>query len=921
MTTYCEQGRTAARAGSRMSSLHEIALMCGLALFTALTCVVVSPLFASEYGAVAFADVLDEQADVQAAVIETESLDTEETDEDLWEDDEEDLWADEDEGSWVEGDEDEGSWVEGDDEDLWGEDEDDEGDEFTDDLYDADGSDDLDDPDESDDAGGSDDLDNPDDGTDPADEGTQGLVIDFEGSTSAADVSTTLVSPVAKQSKKITGTTGTDSALQTSSTTWSRIAGDTRYETAQKITKEAFADNSSAVAIVTSAENFPDALSASAYAGLYNAPVIITASKALSDTAKSEITRIGAAKIFVIGGVKAVSSAVVAAIKALPCVKKVTRIAGENRVDTANCIAAKGRETDSWSDTCIIANGYNFADALSASSYAYANAAPIFLTNDNNTLDSSTVAEIKAGGYSRVVIVGGTSAVRSSVKTQLGSGIAFTRLGGQNRYETSTLIAEWALNEGMSADGLAFATSANYPDALSGSSLCGTKNSVILLVGEGTGSDIGITSFLKSHKSEVNTAYVLGGVSAVSGDLGRAMLKATGSTVDLTGATIKSAEAKYTGSLVKPSTITISGIAVRKLIAGNSLKLTTDFKVLSSSDATYVGTGTLKITGAGIYTGNTEGSIYVYLPTGVYTWLSAADSSLALDVKNASYYAGANVRFHTVDNTASQMFEVTYLGNGKYTFQNYNSKKMLDVENGGTTSGTNVRQWTDNGSSSQTWILGHTASGKITIASAKSGLVVGASSGVSNNKNAATYADTGADYRAFTFVSVPSWKTDIKEYVLEVNRIENVVNVYAYIGNGDYIAVKAMLCSCGADDATPIGTFSIYEKRRWSTMAGGTAAQFCSPFYGPYYLHSVPYWTYGDNSSLETAEYDLLGSNRSMGCIRLCCSDAEWIYDNCDIGTTVITYNSSNPGPFGKPDPIPRGYPTPEGWDPTDPLL
>ena len=57
-----------------------------------------------------------------------------------------------------------------------------------------------------------------------------------------------------------------------------------------------------------------------------------------------------------------------------------------------------------------------------------------------------------------------------------------------------------------------------------------------------------------------------------------------------------------------------------------------------------------------------------------------------------------------------------------------------------------------------------------------------------------------------------------------------------------------------------------------------------------------------------------------MGCVRLTVADAKWIFDNVPIGTLVEFYDSSDPGPLGKPGA--QKISSNEkfrGWDPTDP--
>ena len=73
-------------------------------------------------------------------------------------------------------------------------------------------------------------------------------------------------------------------------------------------------------------------------------------------------------------------------------------------------------------------------------------------------------------------------------------------------------------------------------------------------------------------------------------------------------------------------------------------------------------------------------------------------------------------------------------------------------------------------------------------------------------------------------------------------------------------------------------------------------------------------------SSLETEEYNKLGSVASLGCIRMAVRDVKWIYDNCPAGTKVTIYDdAANPGPLGKPESIKIPVNSPNaGWDPTD---
>ncbi len=152
-------------------------------------------------------------------------------------------------------------------------------------------------------------------------------------------------------------------------------------------------------------------------------------------------------------------------------------------------------------------------------------------------------------------------------------------------------------------------------------------------------------------------------------------------------------------------------------------------------------------------------------------------------------------------------------------------------------------------------------------------------------------------------------------YVIKVNKKMNVVTVYAKDGDKGYIIpVKSFVCSGG--NATPIGTFYTPAKYRWQTLMGPCYGQWCTRIHGGVLFHSVFYSTHS-NSTLSVNAYNKLGTTCSHGCVRLRAGDAKWIYDNCQLKTKVIIYNSSYAGPFGKPKAAKLA--SWHTWDPTDP--
>ena len=169
---------------------------------------------------------------------------------------------------------------------------------------------------------------------------------------------------------------------------------------------------------------------------------------------------------------------------------------------------------------------------------------------------------------------------------------------------------------------------------------------------------------------------------------------------------------------------------------------------------------------------------------------------------------------------------------------------------------------------------------------------------------------------AFGISGTATVKTEAKEskgYVIKVNLGTNCTTVYK---NGK--AIKAMICSVGANDGTPSGVFNTCAKYTWRPLFGNVYGQYATRINGNILFHSVYYKT-TDPSSLKTVEYNKLGQAVSMGCVRLTTADAKWIYDNCSLGTQVTIINNGT-DPLGRPKSIYLGknasYPN---WDPTDP--
>lgn len=178
---------------------------------------------------------------------------------------------------------------------------------------------------------------------------------------------------------------------------------------------------------------------------------------------------------------------------------------------------------------------------------------------------------------------------------------------------------------------------------------------------------------------------------------------------------------------------------------------------------------------------------------------------------------------------------------------------------------------------------------------------------------AATTETKTIDGRTYTFSSSGVCGQPLGgSWTVKVNRQQNVVTVYK-----GGVPVRVMLCSTGVNNATPLGNFSIMDKLPTHELNGPTFGYYCSHITPSILFHSIPQESLG-RKNLPAYKYNMLGSQASEGCIRLGMSDAYWLYNNVPRGSAVVVYESSYPGPLGKPVGI--KIPSSQKYDPTDPL-
>ena len=222
------------------------------------------------------------------------------------------------------------------------------------------------------------------------------------------------------------------------------MEGKDRYETSTKISKTGWTSGAKNVVIVNGNEkNIVDGLSATPFASIKNAPVLLSNNGKLPSSTISELKRLNPTNVYVIGGTTSMPESVVKSIKN-NTKATVTRIGGKSRYETSLAIA---KQIDKIADInkVYISSGTGEVDALSIASVAGRDKAPILLTNVNK-VDTNTYNFIKSENVKNAYFIGGEKKISNSVIKQIdkvvSADVSKNRVAGQNRKDTNAEVIE-----------------------------------------------------------------------------------------------------------------------------------------------------------------------------------------------------------------------------------------------------------------------------------------------------------------------------------------------------------------------------------------------------------------------------------------------------------------------------------------------
>ncbi|HVJ49296.1 cell wall-binding repeat-containing protein, partial [Desulfitobacterium sp.] len=274
-----------------------------------------------------------------------------------------------------------------------------------------------------------------------------------------------------------------------------------RYLTAVAVSQSGWPQGAT-TAVLTTGENYPDALSAAPLAGKYQAPLLLVGPSGLSPETASELKRLNTKKVYIVGGTGVIPSSVESQLSLIGITS--TRLAGQDRYDTALEVAKVVGTTQG----VFVTSGMNFADALSVAPIAAGQGMPILLVpNDDLTQNEKTyLAKAK---LKRSVLVGGDAEIPMNIQNQFS---APERIDGADAYERNVALLKYFGNT-LNQDTLYVATGENFPDVLSAAALAQqNKNGLVLVKGNQIPSSV--QSYLATKV--IGQFTIFGGEGAIS---------------------------------------------------------------------------------------------------------------------------------------------------------------------------------------------------------------------------------------------------------------------------------------------------------------------------------------------------------------------------------------------------------------------
>jgi putative cell wall-binding protein len=201
-----------------------------------------------------------------------------------------------------------------------------------------------------------------------------------------------------------------------------RLAGPDRASTAARVALESRSvAGAPDTAFLVAGRSWADAVAAAPVAAALSSPILLAGDAALPTATRTELLDLGIKRVVIVGGTGVVPTGIEDAVRAVPGVTAVVRIAGSDRFETAERVAAWGVGNAGLDPrTTIVAGGADFPDALAAAPLTRWTEGPLVLTRAGS-VPAPVAAFLDGRGADRRLdlVVGGPAAVSEATLASL----------------------------------------------------------------------------------------------------------------------------------------------------------------------------------------------------------------------------------------------------------------------------------------------------------------------------------------------------------------------------------------------------------------------------------------------------------------------------------------------------------------------
>ena len=258
-------------------------------------------------------------------------------------------------------------------------------------------------------------------------------------------------------------------------------------------------------------KKYTDVLTATVLANERNCPILLTDTDNITEETLAELKRRGTGDVIISGGEKSVSKKVVDQLSDF----NVIRYAGKDRYGTAREIGKEVRRLTANEDSVMLVDGTNFPDVITISALATQKRAPI-LISEPKKLNKTTENTLKDWKVNSVSIGGEKSSISKEIENYLNNDLkikSVERLGGQNRYETASIIGNKVREKSGNKDDMILVDGTDFPDGITINSLAAKYKCPIHLTNP---SELNEVTSKDIEKWKINNIIVGGGEKSVS---------------------------------------------------------------------------------------------------------------------------------------------------------------------------------------------------------------------------------------------------------------------------------------------------------------------------------------------------------------------------------------------------------------------